>query len=167
MAASKLAALVEARAVVTLVAPEIGIECEFAGVTLERRAFTPSDLDDVWLVVAAATPEVNRQVASAAEARRIFVNAVDDPDSASVYLGGTFRRAGVTIAISTDGHAPALAGLLREGLDAMLPDDLESWVIEARAVRREWRTAKVPMGDRRPRLLQALNRLYEERITKS
>ena len=37
------------------------------------------------------------------------------------YAGGVVRRAGVTIAISTDGRAPALAGLLREALDAWLP----------------------------------------------
>src|SRR4030095_6062234 len=35
----------------------------------------PADLDGAWLVVAAATPEVNRAVAEAAEPRRIFVNA--------------------------------------------------------------------------------------------
>ena len=48
----------------------------------------PSDLDEVWLVVAAATPEVNREVVSAAENRRVFVNAVDDPANASAFLSG-------------------------------------------------------------------------------
>ena len=60
-------------------------------------------------------------MAAAADARQVFVNAVDDPANASAYLGGVVRRGGVTLAISTDGHAPALAGLLREGLDALLP----------------------------------------------
>jgi siroheme synthase (precorrin-2 oxidase/ferrochelatase) len=32
----------------------------------------------------------------------------------------------VTIAISTNGRAPALAGLLREALDAWLPRDLQA-----------------------------------------
>src|SRR5262245_49161956 len=52
-------------------------------VTIDRREFQEHDLDDVWLVVAAATPEVNRAVAAAAEQRRVFVNAVDDPANAS------------------------------------------------------------------------------------
>ena len=60
--------------------------------------------------MAAAPPEVNREVAAAAEERRLFVNAVDDPAHASLYLGGVVRRGGVTAAISTDGRAPALAG---------------------------------------------------------
>jgi siroheme synthase (precorrin-2 oxidase/ferrochelatase) len=47
------------------------------------REFAPADLDGAWLVVAAATPEVNRAVAQAAEDRRLFVNAVDDPEVAT------------------------------------------------------------------------------------
>ena len=56
-------------------------------------------LYEAWFVVAAAPPDVNREVAAAAAARRLFVNAVDDPASASVYLGGIVRKGGVTVAI--------------------------------------------------------------------
>ena len=91
-------------------------------------AFVPADLDGAWLVVAAATPEVNREVADAAEARRMFVNAVDDPANATAFLSGVVRRDGVTLAISTSGDAPALTALLREALDAVLPRDLRSWM---------------------------------------
>ena len=88
------------------------------------------------------------------------MNAVDDPPNATVYLGGVVRRAGVTVGISTDGAAPALAGLLREAIDAMLPHDLETWMLRAHELRREWRDRQVPMADRRPELLDALNALY-------
>ena len=64
---------------------------------------------------------VNRQVAAAAEERRIFVNAVDDPANASAFLSGVIRREGVTIAISTSGDAPGLTALIRQGLDELLP----------------------------------------------
>jgi len=130
-------------------------------VSIRRRAFEPSDLDGAWLVVAAATPEVNRNVAAAAEARHIFVNAVDDPANASAYLSGVVRRDGVTLAISTSGDAPALTALLREALDAVLPRDLASWVWRARAERAAWRRDGVPMETRKPKLLRALNSLYE------
>ncbi len=76
-------------------------------------------------MVAAAPPDVNREVAAAAHPRGLFVNAVDDMENASAYMGAIVRRAGVTMAISTDGEAPALAGLMREALEALLPDDLE------------------------------------------
>src|SRR5262245_19505074 len=114
VASSKLAELVRAGAQVTVVAPEVTAEIlAVGGVIVVRREFAPSDLDGAWFVVAAASPEVNRQVAAAAEERRIFVNAVDDAERASAYTGGVFRRGGVTVAVSTEGRAPALAGLLR------------------------------------------------------
>ena len=163
VAASKLAALHAAGADIHVVAPQVCAEIAACGVSIERRNFEPRDLDGSWFVVAAAPPAVNRQVAEEASRLRVFVNAVDDPDNASVYLGGVVRRAGVTLGISTEGAAPALAGLLREALDAMLPSDLETWSLRARDLRRSWRERQVPMPARRPELLQALNELYAAR----
>ena len=160
VAASKLEALRGAGAKVTVVAPEVQPAIRDAGVDVEERAFRSSDLDHAWFVIAAATPAVNREVAREAERRRIFVNAVDDPPNASAYLGGVVRRAGVTIAISTNGDAPALAGVLRESLDAVLPADLDRWTECARRIRRQWKAEGVPMAERRPRLLEALIDLY-------
>jgi uroporphyrin-III C-methyltransferase/precorrin-2 dehydrogenase/sirohydrochlorin ferrochelatase len=168
VATAKLGALLDAGADVRVVAPELAPELRARAaaaprVTLVERAFQAVDLDGAWLVIAAATPEANRQVAAAADERRLFVVAVDDPPAASAYGGGTVRRGGATIAISTGGRAPALAGLLREALEAVVPDELPAWVEEARALRPAWRAAGVPMGERRPLLLQALNRLYADK----
>lgn len=165
VAAAKLRQLIAVGADVRVVAPQVVPEIAESGVPIERRAFGPTDLDDAWLVVAAAPPDVNREVAAAAEARRIFVNAVDDPANATAFLGGVVRRAGVTLAISTDGAAPAIAGLLREALDDVLPVDLEAWMAEAGRQRVLWRREGVPMDERRPLLLNALNRLYETKTT--
>ena len=163
VAAGKLRALLDAGADVTVVAPEIGAEVRSAWVTIVHRPFVPSDLDGVAFVVAAAPPSVNREVAEAAHARGLFVNAVDDVDSASAYAGAIVRRAGVTLAISTDGAAPALAGLLREALEAVLPDDLEAWMTCARDARKDWLARGMPMTERRPLLLDALVELYSRR----
>lgn len=163
VATEKLRHLLDAGADVTVVAPEIAPAVQSAPVTMHRRGFEAGDLDGVWLVVAAAPPDVNREVASAAAERRIFVNAVDDPASASAYAAAVLRRDQLTLAISTDGAAPALAGLFREALDALMPRDLAEWFATARRARAQWLKDRVPMSERRPLLLQALNRLYEER----
>ncbi len=165
VAAGKLRGLLDAGADVTVVAPAIVLEIAAAPVNTALRPFRSSDLEGVCFVVAAAPAEVNREVAAAAHERGLFVNAVDDVASASAYAGAVFRRAGVTIAISTDGEAPALAGLVREALEARLPEDLEQWMDRARAARREWLDRKVPMAERRPLLLEALNALYADRGT--
>jgi uroporphyrin-III C-methyltransferase/precorrin-2 dehydrogenase/sirohydrochlorin ferrochelatase len=163
VATEKLRHLIDAGAEVTVVAPQIAPAIETAPVSILRRGFEPADLDDAWLVVAAAPPDVNRAVASAAAERRIFVNAVDDPASASAYAAAVLRRDQLTLAISTDGAAPALAGLFREALDALMPRDLAEWFATARRARAQWLKERVPMSERRPLLLQALNRLYEDR----
>jgi uroporphyrin-III C-methyltransferase/precorrin-2 dehydrogenase/sirohydrochlorin ferrochelatase len=163
VAAGKLRALLEAGAEVIVVAPQICDEIRSAWVTIVQRPFVPSDLDGVAFVVAAAPPAVNHEVATAAHARGLFVNAVDDVESASAYAGAIVRRAGVTLAISTDGAAPALAGLLREALEAVLPADLDAWMSCARDARRDWLARGVPMSERRPMLLDALIALYDER----
>jgi uroporphyrin-III C-methyltransferase / precorrin-2 dehydrogenase / sirohydrochlorin ferrochelatase len=160
MAATKLSALADTGADLLVVAPEVRPEIVASGVRVVRRSFVPTDLDGAWLVVAAAPPEVNRAVGLEAERRRIFVNAVDDPRAATAYAGGVIRRGGVTVAISTDGRAPALAGLLREGIEALLPEQVASWVERAESLRARWREEGLALADRRPRLLLALNELY-------
>jgi len=160
VAVSKLQALLDAAAQVVVVAPEVRSEIAAASVEIRLRPFEPADLDGVSFVVSAAPGPVNRVVAAAARERCLFVNAVDDVESASAYGGAIVRRAGVTVAISTDGEAPALAGLLREALERVLPDDLDRWMDCARETRRDWIAARTPMEARRPLLLQALVELY-------
>lgn len=163
VAAGKLRALLDAEARVTVVAPDVADAIAAAPVEILRRPFRTDDLDGVWYVVAAAPPDVNRAVAQAAHARGLFVNAVDDVENASAYAGAVLQRAGITIALSTDGEAPALAGLLREALEAVLPEDLEQWMAAAQDARRTWLADRVPMAERRPLLLDALNALYDRR----
>ena len=159
VAASKLDGLLAAGAHVTVVAPRV-LDSIRAKATVIETEFRAAHLAGARWVVAAATPEVNRDVAAAAAARGLFVNAVDDVASATAYLGGVVRRGSSEIAISTGGLAPALAGLLREALDAILPDELEKWIDIAIAERAEHKRARVPIGERRPLLLRALDRIY-------
>jgi uroporphyrin-III C-methyltransferase / precorrin-2 dehydrogenase / sirohydrochlorin ferrochelatase len=168
VATAKVGALLETGAEILVVAPELRPELEAwaneGKISIARRCFVASDLGAAWLVVAAAPPEVNRLVAAVAESQRLYVLAVDDPSAASAYGAGTLRRGGVTVAVSTDGRAPALAGLIREGLEALLPADLADWTTEAERQRAAWRAQRIPMTARRPLLLEALNRLYQSRL---
>ena len=168
VASAKLATLVGTGARVTVVAPEVTAEITSTpGIVIILRRFVARDLDDAWFVVAAASPQVNREVAAAAEQRGLFVNVVDDRAHGSAYTGGVFRRGGITIAVSTEGRAPALAGLLREGLEAVVPEEIDAWVFAAQTLRQQQRADGVTMTERRPLLLRALNRLYERESVRS
>jgi len=160
MGTARVRQLALAGARVRLVAPELSAEAAALADEVHQRPFAPADLDGVWLAVAAASPTVNGEVARAAEERHVFVNAVDDPGRASAYTGGVVRRGGVVVAISTEGRAPALAGLLREAVEAFLPADLGEWVERAESLRAAWKRARVALADRRPLLLQVLVERY-------
>jgi siroheme synthase-like protein len=160
VAAAKLRPLLDVGARVTVIAPVVSTEVASTGARIFTREFEPQDLDGVCYVVAAAPKNVNAVVAREATARGLFVNAVDDVENASAYAGAVLHRNGVTVAISTDGAAPALAGLLREAIDDLLPGDLDRWMTCAREERVRWLAAQVPMEWRRRLLLDALVRLY-------
>ncbi len=125
----------------------VALAGELEGVSVEHRAFVESDLDGVWLVIAATNDgAANRAIAEAAEKRRIFVNAVDDPPNASAFFGAVVRRPPFLIAISSSGELPALSRLLREVLESALPSD--AWIAHARALRKKWKEEGTPMGER-------------------
>jgi uroporphyrin-III C-methyltransferase/precorrin-2 dehydrogenase/sirohydrochlorin ferrochelatase len=156
MAALRVRQLVEAGARVTVVAPEVREEVARLAAEVQRRPFRGGDLDGAWFAVAAAPPEVNREVARAADARRVLLNAVDDPAHATAYTAGVVRRGDATVAISTGGRAPALAALLREAIDALLPAELDCWIDTAEAERPAWKRERVPLPARRALLLETL-----------
>ena len=151
VAERKIAALVGAGARVHVVAPEATPEIQrLAGegtIALSRRPFEEADVEGQWLVVAATgDAEVQRRVAAAAEARRVFVLAVDDPAHASAYSGAVVRRPPFLVAISSSGATPALTRLVRDIVEQVLPGD--DWVDRARALRDAWRADGTPMGER-------------------
>ena len=57
----------------------------------------------------------------------------------------------------------SVAGLLREALEELLPEDLGRWTEEAHRQRVRWKEDGVPLAARRGLLLEALNGLYAAR----
>jgi len=122
IAARKVEGLLACGADVVVVAPVVGeaiAALAAAGaVHLCQRAYRADDLDAVWLAVTATDDRaVNRAVFSDGEARRVWVNAADDPASCSFTLPSVVRRGDLQIAVSTGGRSPALATWLRQRLE--------------------------------------------------
>jgi uroporphyrin-III C-methyltransferase/precorrin-2 dehydrogenase/sirohydrochlorin ferrochelatase len=129
VALRKVEALLATGACVRLVAPRLAEELADLARTgaIEHRAehFAPGLLDDVWLAIAATDdPAINAAVAAAGEARRIFVNVVDDAELSSFHVPARIERGPLQIAISSGGGAPMLARHLREKLEAQID---EAW----------------------------------------
>lgn len=146
VAARKVRSLLDLDAEVVVVAPRVVDELRAGAVAgrlrLEERAFVPSDLDDAWLVVTATDdPEVNRAVAEAAEARRLWVNAADDPAHCSFTLLSVVRRADLLVAVGTGGRSPALARWLRRRLADEIGPEYETLADVLSEAREEMRAA--------------------------
>ena len=126
VAARKAALLAKAQARVTVVAPELsdalGAAVNAGEVTHRARAFEPHDLDGFSLVIAATDDEaVNREVATAAKARRLPVNVVDRPELCTFVMPAIIDRSPVIVAVSSGGASPVLARVLRARLESLIP----------------------------------------------
>ena len=119
IAQRKIEGLLAAGADVEVVAPEavdgVRAMAEDARVRWSAREFSPDDLDDAWLAIAAtSSPDVNHAVFAAGEARRVWVNAADDPANCSFSLMSVVRRGDIVVTIGTNGRSPALATFLKD-----------------------------------------------------
>jgi uroporphyrin-III C-methyltransferase/precorrin-2 dehydrogenase/sirohydrochlorin ferrochelatase len=84
--------------------------------------FREEELDRYALAIAATSDqEVNRAVATAARARRIPVNVVDQPALCSFIMPSIIERAPLVIAVSSGGASPVLARILRARLETLIP----------------------------------------------
>ncbi|HAU4889862.1 siroheme synthase CysG [Aeromonas hydrophila] len=154
VAERKARLLLDAGAQLTVVAPELDPElAELAAKgSIEWLAgeFAPQQLTGKWLVVAATDRrEVNALVYQSANQARIFANVVDDPKRSSFIMPSIIDRSPLMVAISSGGKAPVLARLLREKLEALLPQHLGAVAAFAGSLRERVKARFASMGERR------------------
>jgi uroporphyrin-III C-methyltransferase/precorrin-2 dehydrogenase/sirohydrochlorin ferrochelatase len=93
--------------------------------TLLPGDFQDSQLNDVWLVIAATDDDaLNARVHQAAVARKVWINTVDQQDKCEFIFPSIIDRSPIQIAISSGGAAPVLVRRLREQLETLLPQYL-------------------------------------------
>lgn len=122
VAARKISKLLETRADVTVVAPELAPElAEYireGKVRWLKSCFEPGQLDNYDLVIAATdNPAVNREVVNAARRGKILANSVDEAVGSDFIFPAIIRRGDLLIAVSTSGKRPALARKIRQELE--------------------------------------------------
>ncbi|MFQ2157338.1 siroheme synthase CysG [Aeromonas hydrophila] len=154
VAQRKARLLLDAGAQLTVVAPELDPELAelAANGSIEWLAgeFAPAQLTGKWLVVAATDRrEVNALVYQSANQARIFANVVDDPKRSSFIMPSIIDRSPLMVAISSGGKAPVLARLLREKLEALLPQHLGAVAAFAGSLRERVKARFASMGERR------------------
>jgi len=123
IAARKIESLLDAGAVVTVVAPRVSDEVARMAadgrIVLDRRRYAPGDARSARLVVAATDDEeVNASISREATAAGVLVNVVDRPALCTFTIPAVVRRGALTLAVATEGQCPACARAIREELEA-------------------------------------------------
>jgi len=160
VAEGKIAGLLDAAAKVRVVAPEAtGQVCLWAATgQIERlsRPFEPSDLDGMFLVVAATdSHELHESLHAEARRRGVLCNIVDVPELCDFYYPAVAQRGALQIAVSTSGQSPALAQRLRKELEEQFGPEYEAWLQQLGEERAKLFAANMDPEERR-RLLHDL-----------
>lgn len=120
-----------------VISPELVTLAEsFERVNIVQKAFEPSDLDGIDLVVAATNNAIlNEEVKQLAQSRNLLVNFADKPELCNFYLGSVVRKGDLKIAISTNGKSPTIAKRLKEVLNDSLPNELNDTLQHMQSLR--------------------------------
>ena len=126
IACHKARMLSQAAPRLTLVAPRLhpatATLLQSLNCTHHARSYQPTDLAGAALVIAATDDEaLNAQIAAAADAAGILVNAVDMPGIGNVTFPSIVDRSPLVIAVGSGGRAPVLVRLLRARLETLIP----------------------------------------------
>jgi uroporphyrin-III C-methyltransferase len=126
---------------ITLVAPEIredivAFSKEYPNLKLAYKPFEINDLEDKNLVIVATNDKsLNKQIKAWAKEKRSLCNVADTPDECDFYLSSVVKKGSLKLAISTNGKSPTMAKRIREALEDVFPDDLESAFNNLQAIR--------------------------------
>lgn len=150
----KVRALLQAGARVTVVAPELAPALErlaAAGtIAVRTRCWTPADTAGAFLVVTCAgDPAVNAAAAAFAAGQGALVCRADCPEAGDLHLLATVRRGPLTLAVGSDGLAPALTQAVRRRLATQYGPEWAEYAALVAEARRQLRAAGLPEPVRR------------------
>ena len=128
IAAEKLPKLINAGAIITLVARHVSAEVralassDSSRVSIAEREVALTDLPGHVLVINATDDAaLNHSLAQAARGQGIWSNAVDDAAHSDFFMAGTIERGPLIVAIGSAGRFPGLVRGLRALLEDILP----------------------------------------------
>lgn len=129
VATRKTLALLKAQANVSVVAPTLNDELyalhNEQAIDWQAESYNKKQLNTAFLVIAATDDNtLNQQIFNDAEAQHTLVNVVDNQPLCSFIVPAVIDRSPIQIAITSGGTAPVLARLLRQRLEAELPQHL-------------------------------------------
>jgi siroheme synthase-like protein len=137
----KVAGLLECDAAVTVISPDLTptlrLWVQTGTIAWLARSYQPGDLHGAHLVIVTdSSRSLRATICQEAEAERVLLNVADDMSQSDFTAGAVMRQGALTIAISTNGCAPALAVRLRQQFERTLGPEYATflaWLQDLRA----------------------------------
>ncbi len=114
------------------------------GPSLDVISHLPDNLElsaAKFVVCAGLETNEAHDLAERCRAMQVLVNVEDCPELCDFYMPAVVRRGDLTLAISTNGRAPGLSGIIRQHLESMFPSVWEDRIGEIARYRNDWRAA--------------------------
>ncbi len=125
-----------------------------------QKAYSTGDIKGFDIIII-AVDDLSLQAEIYEESRqyRSLCNAVDSVDYCDFIFPAYIKKGDLTIAVSTSGASPALAKQLRIYLQRIIPDSINEFLIEMKALRKS-----LPKGKERMLLLEDKAKKFVERF---
>ena len=160
LAENRVNALIEAEAIITLIAteitPRLAMLANAGAIHYRARAYNSSDMRGRFMAWAATADEATTEaVVGDAQAMGVLINAADRPALCDFITPAVVQRGAVQIAIGTGGASPALARRLRQRLETIIGPEYGPLAEILRRVR-PWLRDRVENPDERARIMLSL-----------
>lgn len=162
VASRKATALVDAGAIVHVVAPviapSISTLADSGKVSLKQGPYETCDLHDSFLIVAATgDPDLNRSIAEEALQCGLLVSVISEPDAGNFIFPALLQRGDLTVSVSTSGTCPAYASLVRDFIADTVGEEFGA-ALETLAAEREKLLTEGHPSNYNSQILRALAR---------
>ena len=153
VALRKVKGLLEAKAKVTVISPQIveGLAklVETKSIIWQKKCYEQGDLNDFILAICAiGNEEVNAQVRKEANQKKVILNVVDRLEFCDFALPAKIRRGDLLVTFSTNGKSPALSRYLRCKMEREFDETYANWLDKLVQLRKE-AIEKLPTSDDR------------------
>ncbi|MBI5049666.1 MAG: bifunctional precorrin-2 dehydrogenase/sirohydrochlorin ferrochelatase [Nitrospirae bacterium] len=160
VAERKIRSLLKAGASVTVISPDITKPIEQLKskglITCIKRRYKKSDLKSTFIVIAAtSSAQANAQIDRDAGSAGRLVNVVDTPSEGNFIVPSIVSRGHLTIAISTEGHSPAVSKAIRKELEKLYGAEFTIYLRFLGEIRRK-AMEKIKDSKKRKKFFQAV-----------
>ncbi|WP_347861133.1 NAD(P)-binding protein [Salimicrobium sp. PL1-032A] len=128
VAERRVRTLLEARANLTVVSPELTSSLKEMDIIWKRKTFDHGDLENAFLVVAATGDDRVDQEVKRAGGDVPLLNVAGHREVGNIQFPASLTRGRLSIAVTTGGASPALASSLRNSIEEGFDEDYASYV---------------------------------------